>query len=344
MSNLMNPEINSPSPLSEKFRMANVSERREQRGGNNRRLLACLEDSVSARSVAAHASAIAPGLGLAPTLARVFDTASASGPADPIEWQMHRINQKAKLERLAEENGMADHCDVMIDNGPASETLIRLGRKINASIIVAAKHERWIASGLGSTASGILDRANSSVFLVPSDPAPEKVSYRRILVPIDGSPRADSALPVALLIARSHGAEVLLAHVVPSLCVIDEGHAPRIRNLRGELEIHNRRELEKHLRHLCEQLCHAGASARFEIAGPGDPRLVLRQLIDTEGCDLLVMSSHGMTGIESISCGSVTRFLAGLPNVPVLVLRPDFHCEKCDDNSQSSLSQPAFSF
>lgn len=308
------------------------------------RLLACIGDRESAPAVAAHAAAIAPGLGLAPVLAAVIDSDSWCGPVDPVGWQTRRFERESELKRLGREFGLGDDCNVLVETGRADDTLARIGQRIGASLTVVAKRDKPVVLGLGTTANSLLELADGAVLLVPPAIISAKVRYRRILVPIDGSARADSALPVAQRIALDHGAELRLVHVVPALTVVNEDHSPQMRALRDSLASHNRRELELHMRALQVQLARDGVNAHVQIAGPGDPRIILRQLLDTEGADLLVMTSHGVTGIDSLACGSVTHFMVAHPKVPVLVLRPDFHCDQRQDMALAKSAQSTFTF
>lgn len=307
-------------------------------------LVACFDSLRSAHAVAAHAAAIAPGLGLSPVMASVIDAGAGDGPCDPISWHARQTRQEKELRRLSREVGFGPGCRIMTETGCPHDTLPRIVQRLGASLIVAAKRDDPSLQGLGATATNLLERTDGALLLVPCDDAPAKVRYRRILVPIDGSARADSALPVAQRIAREHDAELWLVHVLPLLTVVDEQRSPQMRELCSTLNDHNRRKVEQHMRALQVQLPRSGTKTRVQIAGPGDPRLILRELLDTEGADLVVMTSHGTSGIESLSCGSVAHFLIGQPRVPVLVLRPGFHCENGLHLTAGASAQSAFAF
>lgn len=307
-------------------------------------LVACIDSRRSAAAVAAHAAAIAPCLGLSPVMATVIDSAAGDGPSDPISWHARQTQQEKELRRLGREVGFGTGCRIVTETGCPHDTLPRIVQRVGASLVVAAKRDDPRLPGLGATATNLLERTDGALLLVSPEDTPAKVRYRRILVPIDGSARADSALPVAQRIAREHDAELWLVHVLPLLTVVDEQRSPHMRDLRNTLNDHNRRNLERHMRALQVQLPRSGTKARVQIAGPGDPRLILRHLLDTEGADLVVMTSHGTTGIESLSCGSVAQFLIGQPKVPVLVLRPGFHCENWFPLAPGRSVQSAFSF
>ena len=327
-----------PRPLEESWRFSSRADR------HNFRLLAYIGSRASAPAVAAHAAAVASGLRLSPVMASVIDPVSWDGPADPIGWHTRQLEQELEIKRLVREAGFGPGCDIVTETGCPADTLPRIVKRVGASLVVAAKRDDLSAAGLGTTANSLLERTDGALLLVPAQSTSAKVRYRRILVPIDGSARADSALPVAQRIAHEHDAELWLVHVLPRLAVVDEQRCPKLRNLRDTLDDHNRCELERHMRELQVQLSCSGVRARVQIAGPGDPRLILRDLLDTQGADLVVMTSHGTTGIESLSCGSMTHFMLGLPRIPVLVLRPGFHCEMCHDTGLSKSTQSAFTF
>jgi nucleotide-binding universal stress UspA family protein len=143
--------------------------------------------------------------------------------------------------------------------------------------------------------------------------------FKRILVPLDGSKRAESAVPIAARIAQASGGSVILLQVaaipieiepekkppeVYSQAAIDKGVA----DTKSYLESVTRADVLKGIQ------TETGA-----VTGAIAPSIL--SAIQTLHADLVVMSSHGFTGFKRWALGSVAHKLAPHSPVPVLVLR-----------------------
>jgi nucleotide-binding universal stress UspA family protein len=179
---------------------------------------------------------------------------------------------------------------------------------------------------IGATALGLLQQTGASVLLVPPvSPVPDKVSYRRILVLLDGSARAESVLPVAVRIAEDHGGELALATVVPRTSVVERFVIDtEIRELCRLLDSHNERSATQYIGELRGRFSSAKLAIRGIVKSGGDPRPLIRDLVMQEHADLVVMSSHGKTGLCDVPIGSVAEYMATHAPAPLLIIRPNF--------------------
>ena len=130
--------------------------------------------------------------------------------------------------------------------------------------------------------------------------------FNKILVPLDGSELAERALEPALEIARGVSAQVLLFRVATPI--------PRTKGLAEMPDVYNDvvaatyRETEEYLKNVRLRWPDDDISLEFKPAS--DP--VARQIVDfaaTNGIDLIVMSTHGRTGVSRWAYGSVTALL-----------------------------------
>lgn len=308
------------------------------------RVLACVDDASSASAVAAHSLAVASSLGLEVTLGRVVESQDRfHSPADPIEWQLRNRRLRRDLERMAEECGLTSRQGSVLLVGKPAEEFSSWARQNGATLLAVASRDAREKAGLGSTAQRLLDRGDASLLLVPPMPVSGKVRYRHIMVPIDGSARAESVLPVAQRIARAHGSELMLVHVVPRVEIMDVAHTPHVRQLRQEIDGHNLRRARMHLDALRTRVQGAGLKARIITSGPADARSELRHIANHEDVDLVVMSSHGWTGLREVSCGSVTQYFALNCSAPLLIVRPNLVCGSRQER-RSSRDAAAFNF
>lgn len=129
-----------------------------------------------------------------------------------------------------------------------------------------------------------------------------KDEFRKILVPIDGSPASEAALPAIMPLVRAYGSEVTLLHVVEDP---EKAFAPPERVPKA-----------------CAALRTVGVNARLELR-EGPPAVeILRAARDLHP-DLIALSSHGRSGVPRLIAGSVAETVLRRADVPVLVTRPD---------------------
>lgn len=293
-------------------------------------VLACLGRSSESRAVVGHALAVAKSLGLAVTLARVLDVPRSFGsPADPVEWQLRRSRGRVQLDQLARFEALdAPDVDSVLLSGPPAEELSRWAADHDVTMMVLGTRDGATGDGvgLGTTAQRLLAGANASLLLVPpSSTESGAPDYRRLLVPLDGSSRAESVLPIAIRIARAHKAEVILAHVVPPLEVVQQGFLDSdARELRDRLDARNDENARAYLGKLRRGMLGDAFPVRTLVARDGDPRAQLRRLAAEQAADLIIIASHGASGLADVPCGSVTEYLATHAPAPLLIIRSTF--------------------
>lgn len=138
---------------------------------------------------------------------------------------------------------------------------------------------------------------------------------KRILVPLDGSSRAEAALPVAALLVEPGGTLLLFCVVTPGRTYVPYVVTP-------PLYLNGTADESEYL----ERLSH-----RPEMEGIRVERLTtfgvaataILEVAQSEAVDGIVLSSHGRTGLSRLVIGSVAESVARHARVPVLVLRPD---------------------
>jgi len=143
--------------------------------------------------------------------------------------------------------------------------------------------------------------------------------FERILVPLDGSPRAEQALPVAARIARASGGSVILLQVVSP--PIDYGGGLTQTPLMTEEVIETELALSSSY---LDRVAKARELAEIETTTEvmfGLPAQDILAIAESRLVDLIVMCSHGRTGFTRWVLGSVAQKIAHHCPVPLLVLR-----------------------
>lgn len=142
--------------------------------------------------------------------------------------------------------------------------------------------------------------------------------YTRILVPLDGSPRAEHALPVAARIARAAGGTVVLIRAVSIPTDLGTSFAPV--TITSELIEAQEAGAASYLRGIAESAALVGISTETAVL-TGSPALAILDAIVLRRIDLVVLTSHGRTGLARWALGSVAQHLVRHATTPVLVLR-----------------------
>jgi nucleotide-binding universal stress UspA family protein len=143
--------------------------------------------------------------------------------------------------------------------------------------------------------------------------------FKKILVPTDGSELAQSAATTAAQLARSQGAEVVGLYVIDPFPYIGIGDASAV-GLQAYLA--ESRSLAGHALEALGKVC---AAEGVPFAGDTIERNVVYEgVIETaeaEGCDLIVMASHGRQGVKALILGSVAQKVLTHAKVPVLIVK-----------------------
>jgi nucleotide-binding universal stress UspA family protein len=143
--------------------------------------------------------------------------------------------------------------------------------------------------------------------------------YNTILVPLDGSKRAEAILRHVEELAQRYDAEVIIMQVVepPRVVVGPEGtyvplHQPAFEQRKNEAE--------SYLAALQEKLCEKGVEARTRVAYGS----IVEAIIDAaegEEADLIAIASHGRSGLSRVFYGSVAAGVLHRADRPLLLVR-----------------------
>ncbi len=143
--------------------------------------------------------------------------------------------------------------------------------------------------------------------------------FERIVVPLDGSSRAEYALPVAARIARATGGWLHLLQVVSPQIDYSGGLAP-VPLLTDQVIETEMAEANDYLEMVATSQMLAGIHTTTEVMF-GTPALHILAAAESRMADLIVICSHGRTGFTRWVLGSVAYTLAHESAVPVLILR-----------------------
>jgi nucleotide-binding universal stress UspA family protein len=143
------------------------------------------------------------------------------------------------------------------------------------------------------------------------------MAVQRFLVPVDFSDHANQALDYAMSLARKLGARLTLLHVIQPLPLggADMGMALPYTYIQ-ELEA----EISNSMQAYLERVTAAGLEGEIAVVH-GVPFHEIIETAKIQQVDLIVMGTHGRTGIQHVLLGSVAEKVVRLAPCPVLVVR-----------------------
>lgn len=154
------------------------------------------------------------------------------------------------------------------------------------------------------------------------------MAWKTILVPHDFSASANHATAIARDEARVHGGSIVLLHVIdlpyqlgPDALIVPEENSAPISVKQYAIQ-----SAEAHLQDIADRLAKDGVTATGVIK-VGTPVDEINQTADEHKADLVVMGTHGRTGLRHLMAGSVTERVVRSSRVPVLTIR---HLEKAE--------------
>ena len=300
-------------------------------------ILVPLDGSPLAECVLSHVVAMAQPLEAKVTLLNVCEPRSgdeALQPVNALSWSFRTAEADTYLAEVASrlrEAGL-DARTARLE-GKAAEQILAFVHQHAIDLILLSSHGRSGLTGwnVSSVVQKIITRARVSMMIVrayqPVTGDLAHLTYSRLLCPLDCSQRAEHALPVASMLARSHGAQLILAHIVA------KPEMPRRRPLTDEeLEVMdkmidlNRAEAVHCLEDLKSSLLAEQVDVESHLLVSDKPPQSLHNLVREEKVDMVVMSAHGYSGSTSWPYGSLALNFIAYGTTPLLIaqdLSPD---------------------
>jgi nucleotide-binding universal stress UspA family protein len=146
---------------------------------------------------------------------------------------------------------------------------------------------------------------------------------RRITYATDFSPASLAAFRPAMDLARTTGAELTILHVLPSpvMLFVEGGYVPQ--EIWDQMEASQRAQAAQEMDRLVKQAVDAGVRATTAIVGSGIPAREIVRAADESKTDMLVLGTHGRTGVARLFLGSVAAGVVATASCPVLTVRAE---------------------
>jgi nucleotide-binding universal stress UspA family protein len=207
-----------------------------------------------------------------------------------------------------------------LEEGPPAERVLDVVAEESADLLVVGTHGRTGLQRvvLGSVADRLMRQATCPVLTVrPAPDGAPREGIRRICYATDFSPTARAAWPWAVAIASAAGAEIDLVHVTFEPVPDRHLSAETIGRMAQVLHDQGRSEAERFLER--STLPRERIHVRLASGAPGE-QIVHRAR--EEAADLVVMGTHGWSGIARWMLGSVANHVIQAAPCPVLTVSP----------------------
>lgn len=294
------------------------------------RILIPLDGSMTAEQVVPYARTFARGLRLPVELLAVVDVAGLLTSVEKARSFENLTEQQSRhskdyLERIAERfSGI--RVKRTVERGQAPDVIIEKAAADKSILVAMTTHgrsglNRWL---FGSVAEKVLRGSTNPLLLVraAADASTEgEATLKSIILPLDGSQLAESVLPTATNIAKKLDLEIFLfrAYTNPySPFVSGSGqYAVDLDVLLAGVRDEARDYLEEKMAELTKQ----GVEKISYLLEEGDAADKIVSMANHAPESLIVMCSHGRSGVKRWALGSVTETVVRHSSSPVLVMR-----------------------
>ncbi|MEW7976784.1 MAG: TSUP family transporter [Candidatus Sedimenticola endophacoides] len=222
----------------------------------------------------------------------------------PLGQGMHGLEKKATVDWLMEVRRWAEaagvDCEILLGHGQDPYTeIVDQAEVSDMDLIVMGRRERGdlMRLMLGGTAAKVIGHAHCNVLVVPGG---ARIDGRGIVLPVDGSPNSEAAAATVVELVGRCAAPVTVVSVAVDDRLLDDTRA----------------EAER----MRDRMARSGVEVRVEVR-VGHPDEAILACVRERGADLVVMGSHGRTGLDRLLLGSVTERVIGRSECPVLVVR-----------------------
>ena len=294
-------------------------------------ILVGLDGSPLAETILPYVSILAKGVGADVTLLHVIHV-----PDEVQEGERYQAVQPLiqQLTTQAEDylRGVAQQlidagltAKGQVTTGDTAAAIVRYARQAGIDLIALATHGR---SGLrrwfyGSVAEKVLHTTQTPLLLIrpTEDQAPPAPGLTRIVVPVDGSPAAEAALPLAEALAVSCKVPVTLLRVVETVSLTFADPAGMGSTNYPQILEGLQQAADSYVHQLASAVRGTGCSVHTETP-LGTPAEQIVGYVHGHPGSLVVMTTHGRTGLAEVVLGSVARRVVQHGNTPTLVVRP----------------------
>ncbi len=281
--------------------------------------LIVLETVRVADEALAHTIGLARAAGARITLMRLLNPpAGRSRMVDPVEWHIRKLEAETNLNEIGQnmrKRGVQVQTTILESQQP--EHVLHYAQTHDADMLIMAGQPE----GVGDLVHNLMKRTRVPILVLRAGDktAEAPVCYQKILVPLDGSQRAEYTLPLAAALAQRCDAQLVLAHVIRKPEMPRRAPAPpEDTELVERMVESNRHEAARYLEQTAARL---PGDVETRLLVNDSVTSALHHLVQQEWIDLIVLSAHGNSGAPQYPYGSIANSLIAYSRTPVLVVQ-----------------------
>jgi nucleotide-binding universal stress UspA family protein len=294
-----------------------------------------LDGSQLAECVLPHTVAIASTFDAEITLLRMLEKNQAGSSAqlfDLLNWQINKTKATLYLEKTKarlQESKVRARATVL--EGLVAEGITEYAQNQGMKLIILSSHghtglSKW---GISSIAQKIILSAPTSVLIVRAhqhDIHAGALSaipvYQRILVPLDGSQRAENVLPILTQLAHYHKSQIHIVHVVQTPEMARQmPPRPEDIDLSNRVVARNREEAEHYLEQVKARSILEGIAVQTHLITSDNAAVALHRVAEQENIDMVTLSAHGYSGNQQWPYGSMVNNFILYGKIPLLIVQ-----------------------
>lgn len=233
---------------------------------------------------------------------------------------MRRVLEKEDLDSPFDpQNVRIEH--VLVRDAAPAPAILDYAASHDVDLIVMGTHGRRGMRRLllGSVAREVVQRAPCPVLTVPRMPSMTTPRFERLLVPVDFSDHAMVALSRAKALAATYGAQIELLHVIEEHlrpAFYTTGIFASIYDACPGIEATSQTFLQR----LFKETPGPDVDVAYHVV-PGRAEVAIVNQARQLDADAILMSTHGLTGLEHFLLGSVTEKVVNSAPCPVLTIK-----------------------
>ncbi|MGA2505030.1 MAG: universal stress protein [Anaerolineales bacterium] len=298
-------------------------------------ILVPLDGSLLAECVLQHSIAIAQAFDARIILLRVLEKNHPNGSTqifDLINWQIKKTEAKLYLEKVR--TGLLKsklQIESNVLEGLVAQSITEYAQSQGVKLIILSSHGRSGVSqwGISSIAQKIILSAPTSLLIVRAQlfgDQPGELTeipvYQHILVPLDGSQRAENVLPIITRLAHFHKLQVHLVQVVQTPEMARQMPPAREDiDLADQVVARNREEAGRYLEQVKARSYLEGIDVHTHLITSDNAATALHQLGEQENIDMVTLSAHGYTGNLQWPYGSMVNNFILYGKAPLLIVQ-----------------------
>ena len=298
-------------------------------------ILVPLDGSQLSECVLPHTVAIARSFKAEITLIRMLEKNQAGTSAqlfDLLNWQINKTRAALYLEKIKsqfQESSIRAQTTVM--EGLVAEGITEYAQNQGMKLIILSSHGRngltqW---GISSITQKIILSAQTSLLIVRAhqygaNPGQlsENLVYQRILVPLDGSQRAENVLPIITQLGNFYKSQIHLVQVIQTPEMARQmPPAPEDIDLSHRVVTRNREEAGRYLEQVKSRSYLEGIPVQTHLITSDNAAVALHQLGEQEAIDMVALSAHGYSGNHQWPYGSMVNNFIMYGKLPLLIVQ-----------------------